>query len=133
MNEVMRVLLVGGNEATREELSQVLGSEDGITVFNNVKSSEEALVKAKKISPDVIIMLTDVSMPGINVIDTTRAIGEAQIPARTIIITENIPRYLVPAIKVGATGLLPKSISPDELISAVRKICTWSIGPFSSQ
>ena len=47
MNEVMRVLLVGGNEATREELSQVLGSEDGITVFNNVKSSEEALVKAK--------------------------------------------------------------------------------------
>ena len=133
MNKPIRVLLVGGNEDMREELSQLLGSEEGIIVVGKARSSEEALAEAKKLSPDVVIMLTDDRMPGGNIIDTVHAISEAQLPARVIIITENLSRYLVPAIKAGVACLLSKNISRDELLSAIRKIHLWSPGSFSSR
>ena len=133
MNAVIRVLLVGGNEDIIEELSQMLGGEEGIVVVGKARSGEEALAVAKKLSPDVILMLTDERMPGGNVIDTTAAISEAQLPARVIIITGNPVRYLVSAIKAGAAGLLPKNISHDELLSAIRKIHLLSPGSFSSR
>lgn len=131
VNEPIRVLLVGGNEAKSEELSQILNNEEEIVVTGKARSGEEALAEAKKLSYDVILMLMDDRMPDMDGIDTTRAITEAQLPARVIIITENPARYLVSAIKTRAAGLLPKNISRDELPSAIRKIHQWSRGSFS--
>ncbi len=51
MKEAIRVLLVGGNEATREELSQMLDSEEGITVVGTAGSEEEALGNSKEALP----------------------------------------------------------------------------------
>lgn len=126
MNEAVRVLLVGANEAMRDKLSQMLDNEEGITVVGTAGIGEEALAAAKKLSPGVILMLTDVRMPGTDVIDTTRAITEAQLPTRVFIITENLTQYLVPAIKAGAAGLLTRNISLNDLVSAIRKIDLWS-------
>ncbi len=97
-------------------------------MIGQVGSGEQALAEAKKLSPDVVIMLTDDRMPGMNVIDidTTRAITEAQLPAKVIIITENPLQYLVPAIKTGTAGILPRNISQNDLLSAIRIIHLWS-------
>ena len=122
MKEATRVLLVGDNEATREELSQMLDSQEGITVVGTAGSGEESLAAAKKLSPGVVLMLTDIRIPGMNVVDTTYAITEAQLLTKAIIITENFPRYLVPVIKAGATGLLAKDISLNELVPAIHNI-----------
>ena len=133
MKEAIRVLLVGDNEVAREELNQMLDSEEGITVVGTVGSGEEALAAAKKLSPGVVLMLTDIRIPGMNIIDTARAITEAQLPAKVIIITEDFPRYLVPAVKAGAAGLLARDTSFNELELAIRKIHLCSPGSFSSQ
>jgi len=133
MNSAIQVLLVGGDEAMRERLSQMLSGEEGIIIVGAARSGEEALAEAKALSPDVILMLTDTGMSGMNGIEATRAITEAQLPARAIIITENPARYLVPTIKAGAAGLLSKNISRDELLSAIRKIHLWSLDSFPSR
>lgn len=133
MNKVIRVLLVSGDEAIRERVGQMLSSEEGIKIVGAAGSGEKALAEAKALSPDVILVLTDNSMSGMDGIDTARAINEAQLPARAIIITENPIQYLVPTIKAGAAGLLPKDISRDELLSAIRKIHLWSPGSFASR
>ena len=117
------MFLVGGNEAMREELHQMLSSEEGVIVVG-----EGALAEAKKVSPDVILMLADDRVPGMNVIDTTRAISETQLPAKVILITKNTNQYLVSAIKAGAAGILPWNISRDELLSSIRKIHLWALG-----
>ena len=130
VNEPTRVLLVGGNEDRREELSQILSGDEGIVVTGKVRSGEEALAEARKSSHDVILMLIDDRMPDMNSLDTTRAITEAQLPTSVIIITESPARYLVSSIKTGAAGLLPKNISHDELPSAIRKIHLWSHDSF---
>jgi DNA-binding NarL/FixJ family response regulator len=128
MNGVIRVFLVSGNEAMREELRQMVSSEEGVIV-----AGEGALADAKESSPDVILMLADERMPGMNVIDTTRAISETQLPAKVIIIAANTDQYLVSAIKAGAAGILPRNISRDELLSAIRKIHLWSPSSSSSR
>ncbi len=119
VNKPIRALLVGGNE-------------EGIVAIGQARSGEQALAEAKKLSPDVILMLTDDRMPGMNGSDTTRAITEAQLPAKMIIITENPLQYLVPAIKTGAAGILPRNISQNDLLSAIRIIHLWSPGSLSS-
>ena len=108
MNGIIRVLLVGGNEVMREELSRILGSEEEIIVVGEARGGEEALAEARKLSPDVVIALTDDRMLGTNISDTARAITEAQLPFKVIIIAENPVRYLVPTIKAGVAGLLPR-------------------------
>ena len=127
------MLLVGDSEAMREELSQMLGSEDGVMVVGEVGSGEEALVEARKLSPEVVIMVTDSSMPDMDVIGATRSITGAQLPAGVIIVTDNLTRYLVLAIKAGAAGLVSRNISRDELSSAIRRIHLWCLGSFCPQ
>ena len=122
MNQLIRVLLVGGSKTTREEINHVLCSAEGITVIGEARNSEEALVETKRLSPDVILVLTDNDMSGI---DTTRAINKAQLPAKVVIIAENLSQVLVPAIKAGVTGLLPSNVSPTELVEAIRRIYLW--------
>ena len=131
MNGIIRVLLVGGNEVMREELSRILGSEEEIIVVGEARGGEETLAEARKLSPDVVIALTDDRMLGANISDTARAITEAQLPFKVIIIAENPVRYLVPTIKAGVAGLLPRNISRDDLVSAIRKIHLWHSGSFS--
>ena len=109
-----------------------MGSEEGIVVIGQAGSDEEALVKVKELSPALIIVLTDDNMmPDMNGIDTARAITEAQLPAKVIIMTESPLQYLVPAIKTGAVGILPKNISHNELLTAIRSIYLWSPGSLS--
>ena len=125
MNGAIRVLLVYSNEDAREELNQMLGNEEGMMVIGEVRSGEAALAEARRLSPDVAILLTGNNTPDESIIYSARAISEAQLPAKVIIMTESPMRYLVSAIKLGATGILPSDIGRDELLSTIRKIHLW--------
>lgn len=131
MSGIIRVLLVDGDEATREGLSQMLCSEEGITVISEVRSGEAALAKAEKLSPDVTIVLASDNMPEEAVIDSARAIGQ-KLPTRVIIMAENPVQHVLSAIKAGAVCLLSNNISRDELLSAIRRINLWFPGSLSS-
>lgn len=131
MSGIIRVLLVDGDGATREGLSHMLGSEEGITVISEARSGKAALAKAKKLPPDVTIMLTSENMPQEAVIDGARAISQ-KLPTRVIIMAENPMQYVLSAIKAGAVCLLSNGISRDELLSAIRRINLWFPGPLSS-
>ncbi len=130
MNGPIRVLLACGNEAIIERINQMLSSEEEIVVVGKMRGDEQVLAETRRLSPDVVILLTDDTMSGVNVIDTARAITEAQLPARLIIMTENLTRDLVPAIRAGAASILARIVSRDELLSAIHKIHLWSPGLF---
>ena len=132
-NEVIRLLLVGGNEAMREELSQMLDGGEGIAVIGKTKSGEDARTGVRKLYSDVVIMLTDTSITGKKIIDAISVLGETHLPARVILMTDQPIRYLGMAIKAGVAGLLPKATSPDALVAAIRKIYLWSQATDSPQ
>jgi len=125
MNGAIRVLLVYSNDDARKELNQMLGNEEGMMVIGEVRSGEAALAEARRLSPDVALLLTGDNTPDESIIYSARAISEAKLPAKVIIMTESPMQYLVSAIKSGATGILPSDISRDELLSTIRKIHLW--------
>ncbi len=127
MSGVIQVFLVGDNRAMIDKLNQVLSDREGIVVIGQASSITKDLAGMNKHSPDVIIMLTDTGIPGKEILDAIRALDEAHLLARVILMADHPVRYLGVAIKTGMAGLLPRNTSHDNLVSAIRKIYLWSL------
>lgn len=125
MNGAIRVLLVGDDEMLMEGLSQMLSTAEGIAMVGRVRTDEDTLAAVKRLSPDLVLMSTEGMVPEMKAIDTTRAITQAQLPVKVVIVTDNLPRYLALSIQAGAVGVLSKNISRDELVSALQRIQQW--------
>ncbi len=120
MDGTMRVILACGNEGVHKRVKQMLSGEAEIEVVSRVTSYQEVLPETRRLLPDAVILLTDDRKSSGAAIKTVRAITEARLPTRAIIMTENVARDLVPAIKAGAAGLLSRSIDRSELLSALK-------------
>jgi len=129
-NETISVVLVDDHEAMREGLRHMLGGDENIRVIGEARDGQEALNRAKKLSPDVVLM--DVRMPGMDGIEVTRHLKETRLPMSVIMLSDN-RRYLAPAIKAGAVGFLTRNISRSELVAAIRIIHLWRLGLFHSK
>ena len=134
-DDTIRVLVVnaGGDDATMGKLRRTLSGDTGIRVAGEVSSGEEALAAARHLSPDVIVILADGDMADTDSIGATRAITEERLPARVVLVTENITKNLVPAVKAGAAGLCSPSADGEELLSTIHRIHQWSSYSLSSQ
>lgn len=116
----MRVILACGNEGVQKRVKQMLSSEAEIEVVGMIANYQEVLPETRRLLPDAVILLTDDRESSRAIINTARTIAEARLPTRAIIMTENVARDLVPAIKAGAAGLLSRSIDRSELLSALK-------------
>lgn len=92
---------------------------DGIEVYC-AKSGEEALAVIKERSLNVII--TDLSMEGINGIDLTRKIREAHPCLPVILLTGNnlSEELAVLAANAGVSKIFVKPVDPNDVLGAVR-------------
>src|SRR5258708_9926332 len=67
-----RILLVDGHDIVREGLMALLSRAVGMTVVGSAVTGEEAVLAARRLSPDVIVM--DLVLPALNGLDATRSI-----------------------------------------------------------
>ena len=74
----MRILIADDNDAVRRGVAGLLSSEAGWKVCGEASNGSEALQKARALLPDLILL--DVSMPGMNGLDTARLLRE-RVPA----------------------------------------------------
>jgi DNA-binding NarL/FixJ family response regulator len=114
-----RVLVADDNELLRAGLVTVLESDPGLAVVAQASDGRAALRLARLHRPDVVLM--DVEMPGGDGISATRAIVDAGVGARVLVLTMfDLDEYVVGALRAGASGFLIKTAQPEELIAAVR-------------
>ncbi len=80
----------------------------------------------KKLSPDVILL--DISMPDLDGLEATKQIIDARPKVKVLILTmyEN-EEYATRALNAGASGFIVKSVSPEELPDAIRKVFSGDI------
>jgi DNA-binding NarL/FixJ family response regulator len=116
---VIRVVLVDDHELVREGLSQLLSAAEDIDVVATAADGEQAVATVSEHGPDVVLM--DLSMPGVDGMEATRRITDADSDARVVALTSfsDAPQVLG-ALDAGAVGYLLKDAAPEELRNGVR-------------
>jgi len=114
-----RVLLADDHPLMLLGLKKLL--EPDCEVVGTVMDGGALLETAERARPDVVI--TDISMPGLDGIAATRRLQETVPGARVIILSfYSEPSWVRAAFEAGACGYLTKSSAPEEIERAVREV-----------
>ena len=118
---MIKVLLVDDHELVRLGIKRLLQDIATIKVVGEAGTGEDAVLAAKELMPDVVVM--DVHMPGIGGLEATRKMirhnPDIKILALTIYEDEPYPSRLLQA---GASGYITKGCDPEEMVRAIRTI-----------
>lgn len=119
MTETIRILIADDHAVVREGLRALIASEPGMDVVGEAADGVEAVMGARTLQPDVILL--DLLMPRKNGIEAIGEIKQENPEARILVLTSFAEDDKVfPAIKAGALGYLLKDSSPEELLQAIR-------------
>ncbi|GAA3386948.1 response regulator transcription factor [Streptomyces roseoviridis] len=121
MSAVVKVLIADDQPLVRRGLALMLGPEPGFQVVAEAADGAEALRLAHERRPDVVIM--DIRMPVLDGIAATRRLS-AELPECRVLAlsTFDMDEHVVAALRAGACGFLPKDISPEDLVAALRVV-----------
>ena len=117
----IRILLVDDHPTLRMGLANVLGCERDFTVVAQADDGSTALALWRQHLPD--IMLLDVSMPGMDGIETLEKLRVEFPEARVLMLTSSEAAEDVRhALLAGALGYITKEVRRPELIAAIRAV-----------
>jgi NarL family two-component system response regulator LiaR len=121
LSEHIRVLIADDHNVVRGGLRALLETEPGIQVIGEAADGVEAVLKARALNPDVILL--DLVMPRKNGIEAIQDIKSENTDARILVLTSfSDDDKVFAAIKAGALGYLLKDSSTQELIQAIRDV-----------
>jgi NarL family two-component system response regulator LiaR len=115
----IRVIAVDDHEVVRGGIRYALLDCDDIELVGEAYSGEDALRVCEQVRPDVA--LVDLMMPGMDGVETTRAIRERFPQVQILVLTSFHDKNIVPrAMQAGAIGYLLKGVSNQDLVKAIR-------------
>ena len=115
----IRVLVADDQSMVRAGFRMLLSGEEGIDVVAEASNGLEAVEKAARFRPSVVLM--DIRMPELDGLEATRRILAAGDTARVLILTTfDLDEYVYEALRAGASGFVLKDDPPEQLIAAVR-------------
>jgi len=116
-----RILIADDFPLFRKGVRELLESQPGCEVVGEAATGREALVKAKRLKPNVVIL--DVGMPELNGLEATREILKAVPETEVIILTLHESEELVhKVLGAGARGYVLKSDAETTLLEAVEAV-----------
>ena len=117
----IRVLIADDQSMVRAGFRMLLSGEQDIEVVAEARDGAEAVAKAARFDPTVILM--DIRMPELDGLEATRRIIAANDAARILILTTfGLDEYVYEALRAGASGFVLKDDPPEQLIAAVRTV-----------
>ena len=117
----IRVLVADDQSMVRAGFRMLLSGEADIEVVAEASNGLEAVAKAARFRPTVILM--DIRMPELDGLEATRRILAADDAARILILTTfDLDEYIYEALSAGASGFVLKDDPPEQLIAAVRTV-----------
>src|SRR4029077_9658064 len=115
----IKVLVVDDHWVVRQGLRMFLDQESAITVVGEASDGSEAIAKARRLRPDVVLM--DILMPHMNGIEATTRIKTEMPHVEVIALTSVLQdRSVSDVIQAGAIGYLIKDTRGDELVRAIH-------------
>ena len=114
----MKVLIVDDEKPARDRLHQILADEDQYEVVGEAANGLEALEKASRLSPDVVLL--DIRMPGMEGIETAHHLN-AMDPAPAVVFTTAYDEYAIDAFEARAIGYVLKPVRRSRLTGALEQ------------
>ncbi|MFQ5889558.1 MAG: response regulator [Gemmatimonadota bacterium] len=126
MAERVRVLLADDHAVLRAGLAALIEAEPDLEVVGEAGDGEEAVDKARKLGPDVVVM--DLSMPGMGGLEATRRIAALDLGARVLVLTAHAEEtYLFPVLDAGGSGYVTKTRADTDLLRAIREVARGEV------
>jgi DNA-binding NarL/FixJ family response regulator len=116
-----RVLIVDDHAFIRRGVQTILDPFPEWEFCGEADNGKDAIRLADELKPEVIIM--DVSMPGLNGIEATRAIRKTQPAVKIVLLTlHESAELLRSGFRAGARGYLLKTDAEQELVKALTAV-----------
>jgi two-component system, NarL family, nitrate/nitrite response regulator NarL len=127
---VVRILIADDQEMILRALRTLLESNSNFKVCGIALNGSEAVIKARELRPDVVIL--DLAMPVMNGLEAAREIARIH-PATPILLytMSDLPQVRLEAASVGIREVVGKSSAPQVLLDAVERVFSSPL-PISS-
>lgn len=117
----IRVFLADDHKVFREGIRLLLEKRLDMEVIGEADDGRETVTKVSQLMPDVVLM--DITMPGLNGLEATRQIKQKCPSIKVLMLTmHETDQYLSEMLEVGACGYLVKTVTSQELASAIRAV-----------
>jgi DNA-binding NarL/FixJ family response regulator len=117
----IRLVIVDDQGMVRSGFRSLLADEPDFDVVGEAANGEDGLETVSRLAPDVTLM--DIRMPVMDGITATRALVEARVPTRVLVLTTfDLDEYVFEALRAGASGFLLKDAPAEELAAAIRVV-----------
>ena len=120
---MIRIVIVDDQAMVRSGLRSLLEEEPDLEVVGEASDGRSGVSLVRHHRPDVVLM--DIRMPVLDGIAATREIGSEGLLARVLVLTTfDLDEYVFQALRAGASGLLLKDATAEQLVAAVRTVAT---------
>ena len=117
----LKIIIADDHRIVREGLRNLLENHSRIKVIASVDDGLAVLEKAAQERPDIAIL--DITMPGLNGLETTRRLLEMHPKSKVIILSMHSDRqFVMEAMRAGASGYVLKDSAFQELLIAIRNV-----------
>lgn len=117
----IRILLVDDHAVLRAGIRALLDTHSDLEVVGEAANGQQAVTRVRELHPDVVLM--DVGMSGLDGMAATRQIKSDCPQTRVLFLTQHENKeYVLPALKIGASGYMLKRAEGDELLTAIRAV-----------
>ncbi len=117
----MRILIADDNDLVRSGLIRLLSSKQSWEVCGEATDGESAIVKARDLLPDVILL--DISMPGMSGLDAARVLREKVPGVKILLMSQhNLAQLQACAVEAGAHACVDKSRLGVDLVPMIETL-----------
>lgn len=121
MSARIRLCIAEDHETVRTGLRMVLEAQPDMEVVGDAADGALAVECARRLQPD--ILLVDISMPGLNGLEVTRALQAAAPRVAIVVLTRHTEEgYVQQLLASGASGYVLKQSPTSELLHAIRVV-----------
>ena len=119
--ETLRVLVVDDHGVVRRGVRSLLADHREWEICGEAATGQDAVAEAKRLRPDVVLL--DITMPGTNGLEATRAILKAVPDTKVLILTMHESEQVVrEVLDAGAHGYILKSDADTDLVNALEAV-----------